>query len=95
MSGRNALQYQVSSRGVTTLRTDQFANDSIDAGLRAIMEQQRTGLFPSAYADTTRRGLSAADDLASAIDQAAGTATSTPRRVEPPAMITELIRNFM
>ncbi|MEM7272262.1 MAG: DUF1501 domain-containing protein [Actinomycetota bacterium] len=72
MSGRNALQYQVSSRGVTTLQTDRFANDSIDAGLRAVMAQQRTGLFPSAYADTTRRGLLAADDLASAIDQGAG-----------------------
>ena len=70
MSGRNALQYQVSSRGVTTLRTDQFAADSIDAGLRAVMEQQRPGLFPSAYADTTRRGLLAADDLAAALDEA-------------------------
>ncbi|MEM9562014.1 MAG: DUF1501 domain-containing protein [Actinomycetota bacterium] len=72
MSGRNALQYQVSSRGVTTLRTDQFVSRSITDGLRAVMEQQRGGLFPSAYADTTRRGLLAADDLAAAIDQAAG-----------------------
>ncbi|MEM9133363.1 MAG: DUF1501 domain-containing protein [Actinomycetota bacterium] len=70
MSGRNALQYQVSSRGVTTLRTDQFAADSIDVGLRDIMAAQRPGLFSSAYADTSRRALQAADDLAAAIDAA-------------------------
>ncbi len=70
MSGRNALQYQVSGRGVTTLRTDQFAADSIDAGLRAVMAAQQPGLFPSAYADTSRRALQAADDLAVAIDAA-------------------------
>ncbi len=72
MSGRNALQYQVSNRGVTTLRTDVFAADAIDAGLRDVMAMQRPGLFPSAYADTTRRGLLAADDLATAIDTATG-----------------------
>lgn len=70
MSGRNAFQYQVSNRGVTTLRDDVFASTSIDAGLRAVMEQPQPGLFPAAYADTTRRGLFAADDLASAIEQA-------------------------
>lgn len=70
MSGRNALQYQVSSRGVTTLRTDQFAADSIDDGLRTLLATPRPGLFPSAYADTSRRALQAADDLAVAIDAA-------------------------
>ncbi|MEM8924645.1 MAG: DUF1501 domain-containing protein [Actinomycetota bacterium] len=70
MSGRNALQYQVSSRGVTTLRTDQFSSDAIDIGLRDVMAMQRPGLFPSAYTDTTRRGLVAADDLAAAISEA-------------------------
>ena len=48
MSGRNAFQYQVSSRGVTTLRSDLFVSDSLRTGLRDVMELQRPGLFPSA-----------------------------------------------
>ena len=70
MSGNEAFQYQVSSRGVTTLRTDLFLSDSINSGLRDVMEIPGADLFPAAYADTTRRGLLAADDLAAAISQA-------------------------
>ncbi len=70
MSGEQALQYQVSQRGVTTLRTDVLGADSLNVGLRAVMNQRRGGLFPAAYADTTRRALAAADDLSFAIDEA-------------------------
>ena len=70
MSGVDALQYQVSSRGVTTLRTDLLGSDSLNSGLRAVMNQSRGGLFPSAYTATTRRALQAADDLSDALDAA-------------------------
>lgn len=70
MSGRTAFQYQVSNRGVTTLRDDLFSAGAIDTGLRAVMERPGAGLFSAAYADTTRRGLVAADDLAAAIASA-------------------------
>ncbi len=72
MSGSNALQYQVSSRGVTTLRTDLLGSESLNSGLRAVMNQRRGGLFPSAYTSTTRRALQASDDLSDALDAATG-----------------------
>ncbi len=90
MSGRNAFQYQVSSRGVTTLRNDLFVSDSLRTGLRDVMELQRPGLFPSAYTDTTRRGLLAADDLAAAIEQATGAVDlAAPFAVESPTGPTQ------
>lgn len=70
MSGESAVQYQVSSRGVTTLRTDQLLSDSLKDGLRSVMDHPRNWLFPEAYADTTRRALVAADNLSEAITEA-------------------------
>ncbi|MEL6893834.1 MAG: DUF1501 domain-containing protein, partial [Actinomycetota bacterium] len=72
MTGRDALQYQVSSRGVTTLRQDLFRYDAMGDGLRELMELQSPGLFPESYVDTTRRALTAADDLSTAVDAADG-----------------------
>lgn len=71
LNGRDAFQYQVSSRGVTTLRSDTFRTDAALAGVRDVMAQQQSGLFPSSYADISRRALTAADDLGGAVDTAA------------------------
>ncbi|MEM1334644.1 MAG: DUF1501 domain-containing protein, partial [Actinomycetota bacterium] len=71
MTGDDALQYQVSPGGVTTLRRDLFRYDAMDDGLRELMELELPGMFPESYVDTTRRALAAADDLSSAIDTAA------------------------
>jgi uncharacterized protein (DUF1501 family) len=70
MSGRDALQYQVSSRGVTTLRTDAFQSDSLNDGLMDILSRRRNGLIPRAYTDVSRRAVGAASDLSDAIDAA-------------------------
>ncbi len=67
MTGRDAFQYQVSSRGVTQLRDDTFYDDSATAGVREIMELQSSEVFPSTYATVSRRALDAADDLSSAV----------------------------
>ena len=72
MTGRDALQYQVSSRGVTQLRTDTFRYDPATAGLREIMELQQPGLFPSSYSTISKRSLDAADELAAAVATAEG-----------------------
>lgn len=70
MTGRDALQYQVSSRGVTQLRTDTFRYDPASAGMREIMELQQPGLFPSSYSTISKRALDAADELAAAVASA-------------------------
>lgn len=70
MSGRRALQYQVSGRGVTTLRDDLFVSDSLNAELARAMNQPRGRLMQRAYADVTRRGLAAADELSDALELA-------------------------
>lgn len=67
MTGREALQYQVSSRGVTQLRTDTFRYDPADAGIREIMELQQPGMFPSSYSAISKRALDSADELAAAV----------------------------
>jgi uncharacterized protein (DUF1501 family) len=67
MTGREALQYQVSSRGVTQLRDNTFRYDAGLAGIRDVMELQQPGLFPSSYSTISRRSLDAADALAAAV----------------------------
>ncbi len=70
MTGREAIQYQVSSRGVTTLGSNSFRSDAPMAGVRQIMERQQPGLFPSSYSPVSKRALDAADELAQAIEAA-------------------------
>ncbi|MFK7916606.1 MAG: DUF1501 domain-containing protein [Ilumatobacter sp.] len=70
MTGRDAIQYQVSPRGVTQLREDTFRYDPSLAGLREVMELQGAGPFPSSYSTVSARALSAADDLADAVSAA-------------------------
>jgi len=72
MTGRDAFQYQVSSRGVTELRTDTFRYDPSIAGVREIMELAGSGPFPSTYSSVSRRALDAADDLSVAVETAEG-----------------------
>ncbi|MFK8024690.1 MAG: DUF1501 domain-containing protein [Ilumatobacter sp.] len=67
MSGRDALQYQVSPRGVTQLRSDTFRYDPMNAGIREIMQMSRPELFPASYSDISRRALDAADGLDAAV----------------------------
>lgn len=67
MTGRDAFQYQVSSRGVTQLRNDTFRYDPAVAGIREVMELQPAGPFPSTYSAVSRRALDAADDLSAAV----------------------------
>lgn len=71
MTGERALQYQVSSQSVTTLRTDTMRFDSLNDGLRELMQLEMPGAFPTSYVDTTRRALDAADELSAAVEQAA------------------------
>lgn len=70
MAGETAIAYQVSSRGVTTLRTDVFSTPELNRGIRSMMGHPGSELLPRAYVDTTNRALSAADNLATAIDDA-------------------------
>ena len=72
MTGRDAFQYQVSSRGVTELREDTFSYDPAVAGIREVMELRSAGLFPSTYSTVSRRALDAADELSSAVSLAEG-----------------------
>jgi uncharacterized protein (DUF1501 family) len=72
MTGRDAMQYQVSSRGVTRLRTDTFRHDAATAGLREIMELRQPGLFPSSYSAISKRALDTADQLSAAVETAEG-----------------------
>ena len=72
MTGREAFQYQVSSRGVTQLRNDTFRYDPAIAGVREIMELQSSAPFPSTYSTVSRRALDAADDLSAAVAAAEG-----------------------
>lgn len=72
MSGQDAVQYQVSGRGVTSLREDVFTSPSLGGGLRSVMSAQGPRLFQRAYSATAKRGLQAADQLSAAIAQAAG-----------------------
>lgn len=67
MTGRNALQYQVSPRGVTQLRDDTFRYDATLAGIREVMEMQGTAPFTSSYSNISRRALDAANDLTAAV----------------------------
>jgi uncharacterized protein (DUF1501 family) len=71
MTGRDAFQYQVSSRGVTTLRNDTFRYDPALAGMREVMELQQGGLFPSTITSISTRALDSADQLSTAVDAAA------------------------
>lgn len=70
MTGREALQYQVSSRGVTELSDNTFRHEPAVAGLREVMEMQQPGLFPSSYSDVSRRAFDAADELVAALGAA-------------------------
>jgi uncharacterized protein (DUF1501 family) len=70
MSGREAFQFQIASSGVTKLRDDIFRSPAATAGIREMMELQQPGLFPSSYVDISRRALSSADDLSSAVETA-------------------------
>ncbi len=70
MTGKEAFQYQVSSRGVTQLRDDTFYYDAAAAGVREIMELQSSAVFPSTYSTVARRALDAADDLTGAVSTA-------------------------
>ncbi len=70
LTGREAFQYQLSSSGVTTLRSDTFRTDAPLAGIRDVMSLQRPGVFPSSYVDVSRRALTLADELGSAISTA-------------------------
>ena len=67
MTGRQAIQYQVSSRGVTRLRDDTFRYDGGLAGIREIMELQQPGVFPASYSAVSARSLDAADDIAAGV----------------------------
>lgn len=72
MTGREAFQYQVSSRGVTQLRDDTFRYDPAVAGIREIMEMQPASMFPSTYSAVSGRALDAAEDLSAAVAAAEG-----------------------
>ncbi|MFN3255881.1 MAG: DUF1501 domain-containing protein [Ilumatobacter sp.] len=67
MTGRDAIQYQVSTNGVTRLRDNTFRHDAALAGIRDVMELQQPGLFPSSYSTVSKRALDAADGLGDAI----------------------------
>ncbi|WP_420452571.1 DUF1501 domain-containing protein [Ilumatobacter sp.] len=70
LTGREAFQYQVSSKGVTRLRDDVFRTDAPVAGIREIMELGRASPYAESYVDVSRRALSAADDLGAAVASA-------------------------
>ena len=59
--------------GGTKLRTDTFSVSDTTDRLRAGMELNSPGLFPEAYADTTRRALDSADALGDALATARAT----------------------
>ncbi len=73
MTGDRALQYRVSSSGVTELRRDILRGDVADDKLRQAMSLAANGVFPSAIMDTSRRGLTAADEIAGALAAADAT----------------------
>lgn len=78
LSGRNAVQYQVSPTGavpVDGLKAPLFGSAACSEALRGLLMNPRGHMFESDYVDVTRRSVESADLIAAALG---GTHVSTP-----------------
>lgn len=77
MTGRHAVQFQVSSRGVTTPNTT-FSSSEVLDGLTEVLRLDGGGLFPSSYSAISKRALDTSDRLSGALDSVDALATPFP-----------------
>ncbi len=81
MSGKTAVQYQMTSSGSVPLRalsTPLFGSTAASTALQALVTQQRANLFEAEYTRITRRSIDANAMLASALAPATAITTAFP-----------------